>query len=67
MTSEAVPSQPPVGRGHGAVSEPLQTVPPALPDGHLAHGVTGAFPAGGPDREVELEEASAAITRLGRS
>jgi CsoR family transcriptional regulator, copper-sensing transcriptional repressor len=50
-----------------AATKALETVALGLLDDHLAHCVVDAARTGGPDADVKLKEASAAITRLVRS
>ncbi len=50
-----------------AATKALQAVALQLLDDHLAHCVRDAARAGGPDGDVKLQEASAAIARLVRS
>jgi CsoR family transcriptional regulator, copper-sensing transcriptional repressor len=50
-----------------AMTKALQAVSLSLLDEHLGHCVLEAARAGGPDAEVKLKEASAAIGRLVRS
>ncbi len=50
-----------------AVTRALQAVALELLDDHLAHCVSDAVRAGGPDADEKLREASSAIGRLVRS
>ncbi len=50
-----------------AATRALETVALGLLEDHLAHCVVGAVRNDGPDAEVKLQEASAAIARLVRS
>ena len=50
-----------------AMTKALQSVALTLLDDHLDHCVVDAARAGGPEAEVKLKEASAAIARLVRS
>jgi len=50
-----------------AITKALQSVSLALLDEHLNHCVVEAVAAGGPEADVKLKEASAAISRLVRS
>ena len=50
-----------------AVTKALQSVALELLDEHLVHCVREAVDAGGPDADVKVAEASAAIARLVRS
>jgi CsoR family transcriptional regulator, copper-sensing transcriptional repressor len=50
-----------------AMTRALQSVGLGLLDEHMAHCVVDAGKAGGPEADVKLKEASAAIARLIRS
>lgn len=50
-----------------AATKALQSVALELLDEHLAHCVREAIDAGGPDADLKVAEASAAIARLVRS
>jgi CsoR family transcriptional regulator, copper-sensing transcriptional repressor len=50
-----------------AMTKALQSVSLGLLDEHLSHCVVDAVAAGGPEADVKLQEASAAIARLVRS
>lgn len=50
-----------------AVTKALQAVSLGLLDEHMAHCVTDAVRSGGPEAELKLREASAAIARLVKS
>lgn len=50
-----------------AATKALQAVALGLLDDHISHCVAEAVAAGGPDAQVKLREASAAIERLVRS
>ena len=50
-----------------AVTKALQSVALGLLDDHLAHCVVQAAAAGGPEADLKVQEASAAIARLVRS
>ena len=50
-----------------ATTNALQSVALGLLDEHLSHCVVRAAAAGGPESEVKIKEASAAIARLVRS
>lgn len=50
-----------------AATKALQTVALGLLGEHLAHCVVDAAKAGGPEADVKVKEASAAIARLVRS
>ncbi len=50
-----------------AVTKALQAVALGLVDEHMSHCVLDAARAGGPEAEIKLQEASAAIARLVRS
>jgi len=50
-----------------AMTKALQSVSLGLLDEHLSHCVLDAAATGGPEAEVRLQEASAAIARLVRS
>ena len=50
-----------------ALTSALENVALGLLDDHLAHCVVNAAKEGGPEAEVKLKEASAAIARLVRS
>jgi CsoR family transcriptional regulator, copper-sensing transcriptional repressor len=50
-----------------AATRALQSVALALVDDHLSHCVREAIDAGGPEADVKVAEASAAIARLVRS
>ena len=50
-----------------AMTKALQAVALTLLDDHLDHCVVDAAKAGGPEAEIKLKEASAAIARLVRS
>src|SRR3954467_9906126 len=50
-----------------AMTKALQSAPLGLLDEHLSHCVVDAVAAGGPEADVKLQEASAAIARLVRS
>ena len=50
-----------------AMTKALQSVALGLLDDHLAHCVVQAAAAGGPEADLKVQEASAAIARLVRS
>ena len=50
-----------------AITSALQSVALSLLDEHLGHCVVEAARAGGPEAEIKVKEASAAIARLVRS